>query len=205
MASYAQAVPSLNLMGRSDTHMNEFGYRYEDRDIGTFFSRLSPKQLQRQDSERAAEAAAALDKHRSPGTYRRLLEKYTPYTDPFIHEAGVHLFRRDRYLQLARAPNQNKATIREKAFVAYRENLILEKYFSATLQRSKRKLSLAQRRLLAANDQPSRHYRSRVSEGLMTIITEQQVRWSMVLIILILVGTDVFIKRRDQTNRSKRA
>lgn len=172
--------------------MTEYGHRYDDPEIGTFFSRLPLEELRRQDDERAEYAAKALNKHKGKNAYRRFLREFSPFTDPFVHEAGVHLFRRDRYIYLALKSKKDPEALGENLIVAHRENRIMEKYFPKTLARSNRSLPPDKRELLEAHGRPGYHYTSKVSEHLITSVSERQILWDMILIILILIGIDVF-------------
>jgi len=69
-----------------------------------------------------------LNRYRSDSTYSDFLQKYTPVNDPFLHEARVHLFWRDRYIREAEAEKENEEIYHDRIMVAYRENLIMKKY-----------------------------------------------------------------------------
>ena len=64
----------------------------------------------------------------------------------------IHIFRRDRRLEEARQAKNEKAR-REALFIAFRENLILERYFGRALEKSGYKWDAEQRtEAAAAND-----------------------------------------------------
>ena len=121
----------------NDSIMAEYGHLYVDPAIGTFRSRFSPLELGAVDADRGTEAARILDDFRGDRiTYLRFLEKYTPVNDPFVHEARVHLFRRDRYFEKSEKAKHNIERYRDYLAVAFRENQIMEKYFKNTLHHS---------------------------------------------------------------------
>ncbi len=182
---YTATFPSLSHAKTCDL-MAEYGFLYDDPDIGVFFSRLPPRQLEKQDAERCAEAAAILDEYASPRRYNEFLDKYTPFNDPFLHEARVHVFRRDHYKDVAW-----KHRARQKAFqfhntVAYRENQILEKYFGRTIQRSQCAWSPEEAAEMEKKIDPSFRYKSDVSANLFTRFTLAHV-WAAAFVALVVL------------------
>ncbi len=175
IAWYAARVPGLGfLLDKSDL-MLEFGHLYEVPEIGRFRSRFAPAELARVDAERGPQAGAALGRS-DDADYARFLREHNPIRDPFLHEARVHLFRRDRYLETAERHRAagDLAWARRDWTVAWRENRILEDYFGHTLHHSGRALPEAERRRLAEEQRADRSYESRVSEGLITAVSERQ-------------------------------
>ncbi|OGH55953.1 MAG: hypothetical protein A3G34_02050 [Candidatus Lindowbacteria bacterium RIFCSPLOWO2_12_FULL_62_27] len=118
--------------------ISELGYKIEDPDIGLFRSAFTKSDLARVDAERGAEGAALIDTT-DDTSYGKFLRTYTSKKDPYIHEARVHLFRRDRYLR----KSQDTGTADEQErlghlHVAVMENRILERYFPALMAGSRR-------------------------------------------------------------------
>ena len=183
---YTAKFPSLAHAKACDL-MAEYGFRYDDPDIGIFFSRLPPGQLRKQDDERCADAAAVLDRFTSPSDYDKFLERYTPFNDPFLHEARVHLFRRDHYSSVARKYWNDPEKYRYHNTVAFRENQILEKYFGETLRRSAYAWKPKDVAELEKEIDPSLHYRSEVSAGLLTGFTERQM-WIAALLAWVVLA-----------------
>ena len=70
--------------------------------MGVFFSRFTREELRSLDGARADEAARRLDEFRDPARYAEFLRTWTPVSDPFVHEARVHLFRRDQMMARVR-------------------------------------------------------------------------------------------------------
>ena len=188
VAWYTERIPALKFLIENESMMFEYGHYYEDPEIGHFRSRLSPNELKRTDEERAIEAAAILNQYRNDSTYSDFLEKYTPVNHPFLHEARVHLFRRDRYIQEAEAEKGNEEIYQDRIMVAYRENLIMEKYFKNTFKRSNFVLPPEQLAYLEENHLPELHYGSAVSWQLVTKINEVQI---MVGLFVVLLGIGI--------------
>jgi hypothetical protein len=179
--------PRLEFLHKTAGVMTEYGFRYDDAQSGTFFSRMSLKQLREQDERRCAEAAAILDEYASPNDYGTFLRRYTSTRDPFVHEARVHLFRRDHYMAVAWKYENDPVKYRFHNTVAYRENQILEKYFGETLRRSSCAWAPEQAAAIEKKMDPSLRYKSEVSADLLTGFTERQM-WAAVLLALIVLG-----------------
>ena len=90
----------------------------------------------------------------------------------------VHLFRRDTYLSRAQAEER---PAKRKAYftIAYKENLILEKYFGKTLGRTVYYWDQNTRDAVKRESDPEADYQSPVSSNLFTSFTEKQL-WSLV-------------------------
>jgi VanZ family protein len=169
---YAERIPLLAFLKHNDNFMLEYGYLYKDPEIGTFRSRFSPEELKQADGIRAREAAKIIDRYRDRGGYWAFLSLYTPATDPFLHEVRVHLWRRDYYYQNA-LKNENDQDINVKDItIAFRENQILEKYFSETLSHSSYKWTEEMSVWAQKKHIPDLKYDSPVSGNLITRFTE---------------------------------
>ncbi|MFH0879667.1 MAG: VanZ family protein [Lentisphaerota bacterium] len=176
---YSSLIPSLDYLRFKDNAMSEYGFLFKDPEIGTFKSRFDPDSLKRADEERSMEAARILNLYQNPGFYKRFLGLYTPVTDPFVHEARVHLFRRDHYLNVLWKHRKNPVDYRIHATVAYREQQIMEKYFPNTLRASNYKWDESIRAELARYANTDPEYVSPVSQGLITTWNERQVLWGL--------------------------
>jgi hypothetical protein len=183
---YTARFPSLAHAKACDV-MAEYGFLYNDPDIGTFFSRLPPAQLQKQDAERCAEASDILNQYASPDEYESFLEKYTSFNDPFLHEARVHLFRRDHYKAVAWKYEKRQKLYLYHNTVAYRENEILEKYFGRTLHHSIYAWSPEEVAGLKKKIDPAFRYKSEVSSNLFTRFTLTHV-WIAALLALVVLA-----------------
>ena len=172
---YAERVTFLSFLKKNESVMVEYGYAYKDPDIGIFRSRFSPKELNEVDRTRAKGAAVILGNYQEGIKYRQFLKTYTSLSDPFVHETVVHLFCRDSHLSSSTSYKEDTKKYAENLTVAYRENQILEKYFSHTLHHtpfvwSADTLSLAKRHLLR-----DKTYDSWVSRSVITRFKEGQV------------------------------
>jgi hypothetical protein len=184
----------LRYLATMDDMMMEYGYRYSGPETGLFFSRLPQDELLATDARRGAEAARVLDEFKDEARYPEFLGRYTPATDPFLHEARVHLFRRDRFLSKAILPSPDEKYIRDHATVAYHENRILEGFFPRTLHASSYVLPSDQADFLAARVDRETRYVSRVSDTLVCRVREWQI-WLAILLFFAGLQATVILSR----------
>ncbi len=206
IAWYANRVPFLAFLKTNASVMFEYGYLYVDPDIGRFRSRLTPDELRRHDIERAEEVADIIDRFHDRSAYKRFLSTYNPITDPFAHEARVHLFRRDRFLQHAKRYQEqgNQDSMRESYTVSYREHQIMETYFHHTLYRSNYVLPVEQVELMKQHALLHEAYTSRVSRYVITSFSEKHVVSALVLLLIGLVLVDRYGGNETSRRRNKR-
>ncbi len=170
--------------------MVEYGYMHGDAASVLFRSRLTAEELRRLARDRAAEGARILDRYRDREQYFAFLDIYTPMADPFLHEARVHLFRRDVHLERAR--NAEPGAKRRRDFAtAYWENRILEDYFGELVHASGDAWPAGLEDEIRKNIQTDRTFESRASQYLITAYSRQQVFWFFLgaVIGLLLLGS----------------
>jgi hypothetical protein len=116
--------------------MIEYGYRHEDPDIGTIYSRYTLEELREIDLKNGSSYGRIVSKEIWSGKeYKDLLEIYSPITYPFIYEFLLHIIQRDKnFNELLDANDRNEMA--RKAYISFRENLLIELYFSSTLKHS---------------------------------------------------------------------
>jgi hypothetical protein len=196
---YAERIPFLAFLKYNATVMLEYGYLYDDRATGIFRSRFSPDELKSADQKRGKEVAAILDSYREWETYTEFLKIYTPMNDPFAHEARVHLASRDIHFVKAVKHKDNPDKYIRHLNVAFRENQIMEKYFSQTLHHSSwvwpaDKLAIAKEHLLMDWTRESR-----VSKALVTKVRESQVAVFFMILILGLILSNWHLGRQESS------
>ena len=184
IAWYAARIPSLGYLLRQEGVMAEYGYRYPDPEIGVFFSRFTLEELHELDTQRGRAAAAILDVYKN--RYPEFLQRYSPAVDPFLHEARVHLFRRDRFVEKLRPVTDDETMRKDLASVAYSENRILEKHFPATLAASAYVLPAEQLAMLEQFHDRQRLYVSPVSKQVITWPGEGALRFGFLGLIALL-------------------
>ena len=184
VARYAVQHPSLLFLLDGQSMMAEYGFRYEDPAIGVFQSRFDRDQLERLDRERGAEVAAILDRYVRGEGYGPFLATHSVIRDPYAHEAGVHLYRREYYIDRAR---ENPADAGGHYHIAYRENLILRNYFSRAIELSSPRWDEATAREVEQGATMD-FYVSPVSRGIITRMTSGQVLWILLLTVAALLA-----------------
>jgi len=197
---YVDRLPGLQFITANSGLMAEYGYRYDDDDTGIFRSRLSPGELEQTDRRRATKAAARLDELPTKHDYREFLRRYTPFNDPFLHEARVHLNRRDYYLTSAgKYQERDVAEFQRRMTIAHYENRIMEKYFPETLLQSGFLLPDKTVSQMKDSASPRNGYDSAVSKSLITRANERQVLWATMILAASLIVLDRLLTGRRKT------
>ncbi|MHA1395882.1 MAG: hypothetical protein ACTSRZ_20455, partial [Promethearchaeota archaeon] len=117
--------------------------------------------------------------------YKEFLNEYNPKTNPFLHEIRVHIFRRNRYFNKAEM-NSNVREAQKFYFVAYKENLILQKYFTHTIKKSIYQWGNDKMEKVNMKIDEDKIYKSPVSSNLITGFSEKSM-WRLILGLIILV------------------
>ncbi len=130
---YTETFPFLKFL-RNEEPMSEEIHKHRDPEIGIFYSRLTLGELERIDTERAEEYGLIFQEW-TEKNYADFLKIFPGYARPFLHEMRVHIFRRNRMYWLS-AKEKTPEVVKKNLFIAYKENLILEKYFGRTLENS---------------------------------------------------------------------
>ena len=200
VAAYTRELPFLSFLVREEP-MYEFTQKHSDPQIGTFFSRLSLDALEKEDSERSDHWAGILRDWKDKD-YALFLREHHPLLHPFLYEMRVHIFRRDRRVEEAAKAKDDRSR-REALFVAYKENMILEKYFGRTLEKSSYKWSAEKKAEIAASVNATKSYRSPVSAGRFQVKERSLWLWIAAFLCL-LVGLNLALpRRRRQDDREQ--
>jgi hypothetical protein len=186
IAWYTANIPLLGFIDYKQSQMSEYGYLHGDPATVQFRSRLLVEELHRLSRERAEEGAGILDRYRDRDQYPAFLEIYTPVTDPFLHEARVHLFRRDAHLERMTSPEvaADRRKLRFNATVAYWENRILEEYFGELLRASDYRWPAEFEAEVRQHARTDEVHVSWVSHYLITAVNERQVFWLTLVSVL---------------------
>jgi len=200
VAAYAEAVPFLGFLADGESMMIEYGYLYEDGENNVFRSRLSPDELREADRKLGAAAAKTLEGFTESESILEFTPVHTPLKEPFLHEAGIHLFRRDYHLKLAlKADPEDDVPAWERFTIAFRENQILERYFPTVLAHSTRVWSADQKALAKSHANMEWHHDSRVSQAVITRYSVQQVFWPFAIAAILLVIAGHLVSRRERS------
>jgi hypothetical protein len=189
---YTQVFPFLSGL-RSQEAMSEFKFKHKDPEIGIFYSRLTLEELVSIDRSKADEFGDLLRVWQNKD-YAEYLRIFPGSVAPFLHEIRVHIFRRDKRLERAQS-SDDEAVRRENFLIAYKENLILEKYFGLTLERSPYNWDVSQKRKLLKKIDPKTPYESPVSRGVWATVNEG-LTWTIIVAILaLLFFVNLYIQR----------
>ncbi len=116
-------------------------------------------------------------------------------TDPFLHEARVHLYSRNVNLERARDAGPGE-TQRLQFTSAYRENRILEGYFGELVRASSYAWPAGFEAEIRKNIQTDTIYESKVSQYLITAYSQQQVFWFFLGAVIALLSMGGYLGRR---------
>jgi hypothetical protein len=192
VSGYTEILPQLSFLNKEEP-MNRFRHRYEDPAVGIFYSLLSSADLKKEDTERAAQNAQTLKKWKEKD-FREFRRFFHPLKYPFLYELRFHLEIRDRNFELA--SQTEDSDLQKKLYLAaYRENLILERYFGNTLQKAsfaKEKDWLPAEEFLIDKSTP---YTSPISFGAVFPWSEKTM-WLVILVSLIILALSNIIYSR---------
>ena len=199
-ARLAKAVPALSALLKEEP-MYEFTNRYKDPEVGKFYSRVKPGELSKRDGETARDNGRIL-KEWKERAYKDFLSNFSPYMHTVLYEFRVHVFRRDRMLDEGRKAEAGKAR-KTALLAAYKENLILRKYFPETLRFSPYAWSDETVEALKLEVDPSLPYRSPVSAGSVIVVSEA-VLWSILIFVwAAYISFSAFIRLKTKALETK--
>jgi hypothetical protein len=185
VASYTNFIRCLTFLQKEEP-MSEYGDRYKDPEIGIFYSRLTLNKLREIDEKKYQSNAQILNRSDNM-VYKQFLRRYNPIVNPFLYELRVHVYRRDKYFKQARTDSDLKGK-KESYFIAYKETLILEKYFGTTIKKSVYAWDKNQIKEAGTLIDKSLPYRSPVSANIFTFFTEKTL-WITIFSMLFLLVT----------------
>ncbi len=194
---YASSIEALNFLLDGSGMMAQYGYLYDDPDTGWFRSRFTPVALLELDRARGRDVAAVLDRYIRGEGYREFLSRHSILRDPYAHEAGVHLFRREFHIDRAR---ENPADPGKHYTIAYFENRILERYFATAINASSHRWNAEVAAEVRRGADTDAAYQSNVSSALITRFSETQVMFFLGggIIGLLLLGSGLNYMQRKQ-------
>jgi VanZ family protein len=183
VSTYTEAFSSLSFLKKEEP-MNRFKHRYKDPAIGIFYSLLSPADLTEEDTKLSRQNAQILKEWKRK-TFKEFRQYHHPFIFPFIYELRFHVEIRDR--------NFNQALLTEKEdskkmffLAAYKENLILKKYFGDTLQKASYSWEKEKQIVAEASIDKNNPYKSPVSFGIVFPWSEKTM-WLLIFALLIIL------------------
>lgn len=169
---YTAHIPMLSYLKEKPNVMSEYGYRYYDSELGTFFSRLRPAELKRLDHEIGQEAGELVLQWYDVNRYHSFLHHHPAHTSPLPYELRVRLFRRDAYWNDALKASGENASFREAITIAYLEHRILDRYYPVSYQASQQKLTPRDEAWMERNAITEYRYISPVGGHLLTYLSQ---------------------------------
>ncbi len=131
---YTAVADALSWL-RDEESMTEFGFMHTDKEIGILYSRFMIEELKDADINKGGYYGETLKSDIERGMdHDDLITAHPLYMDKFLYEFLIHLARRENNL-LKTIENDNTDKSRP-AFIALKENLILQRYFGNTLDHS---------------------------------------------------------------------
>jgi hypothetical protein len=103
-----------------------------------------------------------------------------------MHELRVHIFRRDRYFKKANKSSNPKEK-KEFYLIAYKENLILKKYFTKSIKNSVYLWDKAKIEKLKELIDINKSYKSPVSANIFTAFSEKAM-WISIFVLIFLLA-----------------
>jgi hypothetical protein len=137
VSRYTSSISALSWLSKEEP-MAEFGYKYSVPGIGTLYSRFALDKLREADltnGELYGKVLREKIKKVEEPDYEELIAAYNQNADPFFYELLIHIARRDnklRGLQETGDPGVKTAF----SNTAFKENMILERYFMSSLRHS---------------------------------------------------------------------
>jgi len=182
---YTNLIPGISFL-KEEEAMSEYGDKYKDPEIGFFYSRLSIENLLEIDEMKSEYFSQILNASFNKD-YGKFLKKYSSFNYPFLYELRIHVYCRDTYFAKAR----DSSDLNEKKklyFVAHKENLILDKYFSKTIKKSVYAWDVDNINEAGTLIDKNKSYKSPVIANLITFFSERTL-WICIFVILILLLT----------------
>lgn len=186
IADYSKKIPFLSYLRSNHSMMSDYGYKHRDSAVGIFYSRLTIEHLRKLDRLKSKDHSDILNS-KDKLDYGQFLRTYSPFTTPFLYEMRFHLFRRDQYATLAERGDRNGSELKKNATIAFKENLILEKYFGETLRRSRYQWPVHKTDAIKSDADTDAFYKSPVSSDLFTLFTNGQL-WASILCLLFILA-----------------
>ncbi len=198
VAYYTNLISRLSFLQKEEP-MSEFGYKLTDADIGVFYSRMNKKQLEKIDKQKGGEYSRLLNKSVNMN-YEQFLREYNPISNPFLHELRIHVFRRDTYFDRG---NKTSDLNEKKEFysIAYKENLILEKYFRQSIKKSVYAWDENSIKKTEAFIDKNIHYESPVSANLITSLSEKAVWVTILSLIFFMILTNLIFAFKGRQHK----
>jgi len=178
--------------------MNRFKQTHLDPDIGEFPSLLSLEELKNRDGQGSFVYAKTLQEWENKA-HKEFIRSYYPFKFPFLFEMRTHVEIRNNALRNAQIADDDQKK-RHFHLMAYKENLILERYFGQTLRKSPYRWMKKQTNAIKQLIDTSMTYKSPIQFGLVYPWSETTLWISILAFLLALMGINVYFSRTRKLN-----
>ncbi len=192
--NFSAKMPFLSFIGNNEIMMNEYGHRLSDKEIGIFYSRFTKEELRSTDNLKKLHYSKILNVTQSKD-YSQFITYHNSLAAPFLYEMRSHIFQRDKFLALAEKGTGKIDLDKENLTSAFKENIILERYFGETLRHSAYLWSIAEVEKYKKIVDLNLPYESSVSSELFTTFTERELWIGIGVFLILLIAINVFFRR----------
>jgi hypothetical protein len=190
--------PALAFLEKEEP-MREIKMKHKDPEIGSFYSRMTVERLKVADFEKSREYAQILREWKDKD-YNEFLEIFNALNTPFLYEMRVHIFRRDRKYDEGQKAGSTRRK-KEAFLVAFKENLILERYFARTLRSSGYQWQQEKSAAIEPLIEKNAAYASPVSKDLFHWLSEGAMWAAIFAALLALVILNAFFSYKKKPDR----
>lgn len=195
VSAYTKIFPALSFLQKEEV-MNKFRKKHVDSEIGDFYSLLTLAELKIEDRENFSHNAQIIKEWKNRD-YEEFLHNFHPLMFTFLYELRTHLDIRDKNFKGAQK-TEDKDIKKKFFFRAYKENLILEKYFGQTLQNASIKWGKDQSKQVESYIDKSSWYSSPSSFGLFLSFSEKTMWTAIIGFLFILALFNLFLFRSQK-------
>jgi len=190
VSTYTKTFSVLSGLEKQE-RMNRFKLKHDDPDIGKFHSLLSIEALKNKDRSVAVVYGKTLKEWKNR-TYQDFTGFFTPFKFPFLYEFRTHVEIRNNDFQNAQDVEDEEK--KERYYLgAYKENLILEKYFGQTLQKASYRWNKNKINSIQSLIDPDAPYNSPIQFGLVFPWSEKILWISILGYLIALAALNVFL------------
>lgn len=194
----ADRFPALVFLEKEEP-MREFKLKHQDPEIGSFYSRLTVERLKATDFGKS-EAHARILREWQGKDYDEFLRTFNPLNNPFLYEMRIHIFRRDRKYEEGRKASSERRK-KEAFFIAFKENMILEKYFANTLRSSEYQWGREKAAAIELLIEKNAAYTSPVSKDLFYWLSEGAMWATIFAALLALILLNIVFSDKKKSDR----
>jgi hypothetical protein len=190
-----RAIPALSFLTDPRDAVAEYGHRHELEGVGHFTSRFTMDELARRDRDEAAAAAVIILEGKK--NQKLFFSGTSRAQHGFARETGARIFIRGSRIRRAQDTDAGSSARRLHATEALAEQRILEAFYSRTTTQAKAEMGSKTRHELEQWAEPFEGWTSMIDRHLITFANEAQLRWTLGLVIVVLLVVGRIVGRRN--------